>query len=166
VRREWIARIDPPFLSLQSARWAGPGRFEVRPDARRFETWETSFAAKVGFGVAVDYALGWDVAVTWARVRDLAERLRAGLAAIPGVAVGDLGAERCGIVTFAVAGREPAQVRAALAEAQINVSVASRDYTPLDLAERASGGLVRASVHYYNTEAEIERVCATLAAID
>jgi selenocysteine lyase/cysteine desulfurase len=163
VRRAWSERLDPPFLSLQNARWAGPARYEVRPDARRFESWETSFAAKVGFGVAVDYALAWGLDAIWARIATLAARLRAALDELPEVETHDLGRERCGIVTFSVAGVEPGTVRQALAAMQINVSVAARDYTPLDMAQRASGGLVRASVHYYNTEEEIARFCAAVA---
>lgn len=165
VRRAWLERLEPPMLDLHAARWVGPDRFAVRPDARRFEQWEADYAARVGFGAAVEYALDWGVEAIWARVRALAQMLRSGLAALPGVRVCDLGAERCGIVTFAVEDHPASRIRDALAARQINVSVAPRDYTPVDMAERGLDALVRASVHYYNDEMEVDRFCAALAAV-
>jgi cysteine desulfurase/selenocysteine lyase len=32
------------------------GSYWIRPDARRFENWETNYSTKVGLGVAADYA--------------------------------------------------------------------------------------------------------------
>jgi selenocysteine lyase/cysteine desulfurase len=47
----------------------------------------------------------------------------------------------------------------------INVSVSSVESTRLDMDERGLGEIVRASVHYYNSEEEIERFCEVLAAL-
>ena len=57
ARRTILETLEPPFLDMQAAEWTAPDRYRIRPDARRFETWETNIAAKIGFGVAVDYAL-------------------------------------------------------------------------------------------------------------
>ena len=54
-----VDQLEPPFLDLHAATWTAPDRYEIRPDARRFESWETNYAAKIGLGVAVDYALSW-----------------------------------------------------------------------------------------------------------
>lgn len=162
VRGGLIEDLEPPFLDLHAAKWVSRDRYEIRPGARRFENYETNYAAKIGLGAAIDYALGWGVDEIWVRVRELADALRERLSEIHGVEVQDLGAERCGIVTFTVEGREPEEIAASLSEHGINVSVSPLAYTRLDMEERSFEGLVRASVHYYNTEREIERLCEAL----
>jgi cysteine desulfurase / selenocysteine lyase len=57
------------------------------------------------------------------------------------------------------------EIKDALAEHAINVSVSPPNSTRLDAEERELGEMVRASVHYYNTEDEVERFCATLTDI-
>jgi cysteine desulfurase / selenocysteine lyase len=56
-------------------------------------------------------------------------------------------------------------VRAALGEAGINVWVSESDDTRVDFEARGLERLVRASVHYYNTEDEIDRCCVALGAL-
>jgi cysteine desulfurase / selenocysteine lyase len=162
VRRAILERLEPPFLDLHAAQWVARDRFEVRPDARRFENWETYYAGKIGLGVAIDYALQWGLDAIWARVSRLADALRRGLSAVPGVTVRDQGLERCGIVSFDVAGNNAEVVQHRLAAERINVSVSRLPSTLLDMQARGLRDLVRASVHYYNTEEEIERFCTVL----
>ena len=70
----------------------------------------------------------------------------------------DLGRDKCGIVTFTVEGMDPALLRDRLRERHVNVSVTSRSSTRLDMEARGLHSMVRSSVHYYNTEEEIERL--------
>lgn len=165
VRQSVLEQLEPPFLDLHAAEWTAPDRYTVRADARRFENWETNFAGKIGLGVAIDYALGWGIDSIWARVQALAGDLRARLRAVPGVAVTDIGAQQCGIVTFTVAGHDPAAIREALHAQHINVWISTRNSTLLDMTARGLDTVVRASVHYYNSEEEVARLCATLAAL-
>jgi cysteine desulfurase/selenocysteine lyase len=165
VRRGILDRLEPPFLDLHAATWVARDRFEIRPDARRFENWETYYAGKIGLGVAVDYALGWGIDAIQARVFALADHLRDRLAALPGVTVRDQGAERCGIVTFTVEGVAAEAIKEQLSAKRINVEVSSRDSTRLDMEARRLTDLVRASVHYYNTEEEVDRFCSALAIV-
>jgi cysteine desulfurase / selenocysteine lyase len=159
VRREVGQRLQPPFLDLHAAKWVAPDRYEIRDDARRFENWETNFAGKMALGVAIDYARDWGMAAIWDRVRSLASRLRAELEEIPGVTVRDIGAEQCGILTFTADGIEPRQVKQVLAERSMNVTTSTVASTRFDMEARSLNEVVRASVHYYNDEAEIERFC-------
>jgi len=165
VRRDLIERLEPPLLDLHAAEWQPDGSYRIRPDARRFENWETNSATKIGLGVAVDYALGWGLDAVKARVYALAAELRAGLDATPGVRTHDLGEERCAIVTFSVAGRPAAEVVAALAADGINVSLSPGSYSRLDFERRGLDELVRASVHYYNEVAELDRLIERVAAL-
>ena len=163
IRRALMDRVEPPFLDLHAATWVAPDRYELRPDARRFENWETNFAGKIGLGVAVDYALSQGLHAIAARVRALASDLRDMLDAIPGVTVRDKGLERCGIVTFTAEAMPADELKSALARRRINVTVSEASGTLLDMSERGLAAMVRASVHYYNSEAELERFAAAVA---
>lgn len=158
VRRDLIRELEPPFVDLRAARWDTDGAFTVRDDARRFESWETNYATKIGLGAAVRYALGWGIDEIQTANHGLAESLRTALGTIPRVEVLDLGEERCAIVSFAVAGADPRDVHATLGAAGINVSVSVIEDTRLDMSDRGYEHWLRASVHYFNTEHEVERL--------
>ena len=162
VRRSALDRLEPLMIDHHAAEWTSPGEYRLRPDARRFETWESNVACRLGLGVAIDYAMSWGIADIRDRVYGLADRLRAPLSEIPGVAVRDLGAERCGIVTFTKDGEDAAAVRDRLAAHGINVTVSDVLSTRLDMEARRLENIVRASVHYYNTDDEIDRFCQVL----
>lgn len=157
-----IERIEPPFLDLHAATWTTEGSYTIRDDAKRFENWETNYAAKLGLGAAIDYALRLGVDQTWPRIQQLAATLRAELADIDGVTVHDKGLVRCGIVTFTVDGVPAAAVKTSLSAQRINTSVSPPEYARYDQPHRALPALVRASLHYYNTIEEIDHAVAVL----
>lgn len=163
VRRSLIPQLEPVLLDLHAATWVAPDRYEVRPDARRFENWESYVAGRIGLGVAVDYALSVGIEEGSARLRALAELLRRRIAELPGGRVHDLGRERGGIVTFTLEGIAPETVKAYLAAKQINVTVSTVASTRFDMEARGLEKIVRASVHYYNTEEEIDAFIDALA---
>lgn len=162
VRKAILEQLEPPFLDLHSAEWIAPDRYEMRPDARRFENWETNYAGKIGLATAIDYALNWGLDNIWRRVRTLAYQLRTHLSPLPGVIVRDRGVTQCGIVTFTIEGIEPEAIQSKLADESINVSIAVRSSTLLDMDARNLTKMIRASVHYYNTEEEVERFCTRI----
>ncbi len=165
VRKPLLESLEPPMIDLFAAEWVAPGEYRLRPDARRFENWENNYAARLGLGAAVDYALDLGLDAIWERVRQLAAGLRQALGAMPGVVLRDIGAVQCGIVTFTKEGVEADRIKAALAEKGINVSVSRPSSTLLDATRRGLPPVVRASVHYYNDEAEIERLLQAVSAI-
>ena len=159
VRRAMIETLEPPFLDLHAATWTGPQSYEIRKDARRFENWESYVAGRLGLGAAAEYAMALGLDAVWARVKTLADSLRRALGEIPGITVRDLGRERCGIVTFTAEGVSAAELVQVLAAAGINAKTSSLFSTRYDMAARGLDLLLRASVHYYNTEDEIVRFC-------
>jgi cysteine desulfurase/selenocysteine lyase len=156
VRRAMIEKLEPPLLDLQAARLTARDRYEIDPTAIRFENWERNVAGMIGLGVAVEYALQWGIEAIRERVTRMADRLRGSLAAIPAVTLRDLGRTKCGIVTFTVRGQNPAVVQNTLRQLRINVGALGKRSTPLD--ERELDLVVRASVHYYNTDQELQQL--------
>ncbi len=165
IRRSFWDRVEPPMLDLHAATWVARDRYELRGDARRYENWEADVAARIGLGVAVDYALSLGIEEIALRVATLADRLRGRLAEIPGVTVRDRGRVRCGIVTFTVEGHPAETVKDALGKAAVNVTVSDRFSTLIDMSARGLDAVVRASVHYYNDDTEIDRLVRTVAAL-
>jgi cysteine desulfurase / selenocysteine lyase len=158
VREQWAERLHPALVDLGGADWTRLDGYDLKPGARRFESWEAAHALRLGLGRAIDYALELGLDAIWARISQLARRLRDGLGASPGIELHDLGETRCGIVSFSVAGVAPEAVKASLAARRIHVELSHLDDTRLDLEERGLETFIRASVHYYNTEDEIDRL--------
>jgi selenocysteine lyase/cysteine desulfurase len=158
VRRGLIEQLEPPLLDMRAADWQPDGTYTIRPDARRFENWETYYAGKVGLGVAVDYALEIGVEAIRVRIVELAERLRAALRELDGVTLLDRGAVLAATVTFTVDGVSPDEVQRRLEERRVNVSTMDASSAQLDYGPRGSSEAVRASVHYYNDDNDLDRL--------
>lgn len=165
LRKAMLERLEPPMPDLHAAEWIARDRYELRPDARRFENWEFNYAAVIGLGVAVDYALGWGLEAIEDRVVKLAHHLRLRLDEELGLPVYDLGRRKCGIVTTALPGIEAAEVRRRLGAQGINSSHSTPGSTRIDAEKRRLPDLLRLSVHYYNSEDEIDRLIQALREI-
>lgn len=165
VRKEIQDRLKLFFMDGFTAPDVSLHDFKVRDDARRFELYEKNRALVLGLGRAVDYALDIGVDRIWARIQHLASVMRNSLAAIEGVTVHDSGDQLCGIVTFSVAGMETGLVKAELAKQHINVSVGLAKSTLFYMSKNDLVSVVRASVHYYNLEAEIATCCNIIEAL-
>lgn len=165
VRKSKLAQLEPPFLDLHAAPWVSLNKYRINEDATRFETWERNYSNMIGLGTAIEYATSWGVENTWQRIRSLASTLRSKLSSIPGVKVRDLGENKCGIVTFTIEGKEAEAVSLQLRQKGIHTSVSLAEYARLDLEERGLSSLIRASVHYYNTEEEIAWFCHAISSI-
>jgi len=157
VRRSALDRIDPPFVDLHSATWTETNGYELAAGAKRFQNWESYVAGRVGLMKAVRYARNVGLANIETRVVDLAEQLREALSEIDGVSVRDLGLKKSGIVTFTKNGVESKSIAEGLRKQNMNVSVAPVTAARLDFEARGLPAMVRASVHYFNTQEEITR---------
>jgi selenocysteine lyase/cysteine desulfurase len=165
IERELAQQLDPPMIDTGPALWVSPDRYELRPDTRRFEMFESFVAGRVGLGVAVDHALGWGIEAIAARNAELASGLRERLREIPGVRVHDRGKQLCAITTFTVDGVAADEVADRLRAQGTNVSVSRAGSAQFDLPRRGLQELVRASVHYVTTDEELDTAAAQVAAI-
>lgn len=153
-----LADLEPYPLDLHAATWTGGLGYTVADGARRFETWERSYAALLGMGAAIDYALEIGIEAIRSRIDYLATRLRTQLADIDRVIVRDRGAQRSGIVTITVPPPGAAQLVHSLRGQGINTSLSTCDYAPDEFARQGIDSMVRLSPHAYTTDDEIDLV--------
>jgi selenocysteine lyase/cysteine desulfurase len=162
VRSDFLDQLDPVFVELHTAPVVLPDRYELRNDAKRFETWEKNYANVLGLGTAASYAMDLGLPDIWQRIQELGVTTRQLLGEIEGVTLLDLGVIKGGIVSFDVEGRHALEVGELLAERSINVSISTPLSAPVDMHERGIDDLVRASLHAFNTDEEIEELVAAI----
>jgi len=165
VRRALMQQLEPPMIDHFAAPWVSRNEYRLRGDARRFENWENNYAARLGLGAAVDYALAIGIGPIAQRCRLLAGRLRSGLAGIRGVTIRDLGRMPGAIVSFTMDGHEAEDIVRSAAAAGITIGASDPASTRIDAEMRSLPNVVRASPHYYNTEAEVDRLIGHLATL-
>ena len=155
VNRNRLDQLEPPLLDLHGATWLSPQEYSMRSDARRFENWEFNFAGVLGLGAAVRYMLDIGVDRIWQQIQYLGQKLRVLLEEIPQVTTHDLGQTKSGIVSF----KGPFEAHDFKQHALhngFNVSIIRADGTLLDMRARNLQFMIRASVHYYNSEEDLE----------
>lgn len=164
AERVLAAGAHPLLVDMHGATWSDPDRFTLTPDARRFESWEISYALVLGLGAAADYALKVGIETARDRARALASYARERLASLPRVRVLDRGPELCAIVT-ADLGVPAADVKLALRARGINTSSPEREDAVIDMDEKGTTSALRVSPHYYNTADEIDVAVGALSEI-
>jgi selenocysteine lyase/cysteine desulfurase len=164
----WVAagivdRFRPPGIDATSSGWTAEAGLDVHPGIARFEEYEVAYAAMVGLASAVSQARTLGMASIEARVRQLADDLRDGLAALPAVSVTDLAERRSAIVTFQVEGVSPADVVAAASRDRIVINESTAVWAALDMDAKGLSHVVRASPHYFNTHDELDQLIRCVA---
>ncbi|WP_040320009.1 aminotransferase class V-fold PLP-dependent enzyme [Aeromicrobium marinum] len=163
VRPGLASTLEPAVVDLHGGTWTGADAYELAADATRFQLWEGDVAGRLGLGVAAELLLRLGPAEVERAVAARGHTLRSLLGAVPGVNVHDHGDPLCGIVTFTVDGIDPAQVKGRLEADGVTVTVGGRHSTLLDLTARGLTGIVRASPHYFVTDAQLEQAAAAVA---
>nr|WP_218172085.1 aminotransferase class V-fold PLP-dependent enzyme [Pseudomonas edaphica] len=161
VRPDFLQRLSPAQRDVFSAPWTVEG-FDLRNDARRFETSEVSYALLAGLGNALQEVNRLGVERTWERVLQLSGRIRDALRQIPGVSLHDLGTLHSGLIAFNLAGWEAFELKRRLGLKRINIGANGVAYTPLDMQARGLTSIARVSVSPLNTEHDIELLIAAL----
>lgn len=150
--RRALERVRPRVVGWHSVADAASYdlvQLELKPDAGRFEEGSPNAPGIFALSAALELLLELGVDAIWARVEALGAHLARGLEGCGARVLSPRGpGETSGIVSFAWPGEEPRDTAARLRAAGIFV------------VERRGG--VRASPHFYNDEAELERLLAAL----
>lgn len=162
VRKAVLEQLSVLFMDGHSAKITAENEIEFRPDARRFEVYEKNRALMLGLGKAVEYALNIGMDRIAQRLQALAAQLRTALSQLPGVTLHDHATNLGGIVTFSIQGMDCVKIKQLLNARNINVTADVGTSTPVYMRTHGLNGLVRASVHYYNTEDEVTLFCEAL----
>ena len=153
VRRECLELLRPLGLGWNSVRHAGEftnTELDVKPTASRYEGGSYNMAGIAALAAAVEWLSGFGIDVIGRRILELTDRLceRLEKSGAEVISVRD-GERRSGIVSFAVPGREPRQVR--------------RECHDRGVVINCRDGLLRASPHAYVNDDDIERLVAVLS---
>jgi cysteine desulfurase/selenocysteine lyase len=156
VRSSLLNELEPPILDQHAAELISPTEYLIRPDSKRFENWEQYCAGKYALGVSIDYALSWGLDEIQRRIYSIADNFRQKLSQIDGIQSTDEGVEKCGIITFTSDQLDPVAIKQSLSEQRINVSTSKGSGNLVSFQGRGLKEVVRASVHYFNTDEEID----------
>ncbi|MCG8414175.1 MAG: aminotransferase class V-fold PLP-dependent enzyme, partial [Pseudomonadales bacterium] len=137
--------------------------YTLQPGATRFENWERNTANVIGLSKAADYALSIGLKNFAERVGHLGRILSSKLSTIDEITVHERSNALSGIVTFSKADEEAVDLHKRLQAHRINTSVSSQKNAQLDVAKNIGADVNRASIHYYNSEEEIERFVDVVA---
>ena len=167
VRRGLVEALEPPLLDLHAAEWQPDGSYRIRPDARRFENWETQrrdedrarrrgrLRARASGSRRSATACARSPASCATRLAALAGRHR------PRPRRGALGRSS---PSRSTAARPPRWSRRC-AQRGVNTSLSPATYARLDFGARGLTDLVRASPHYYNDVDDLDRLVDAVEAL-
>ncbi|KTC55931.1 class V aminotransferase [Pseudomonas fluorescens ABAC62] len=161
VREAFVPRMNPAQRDVFSAPWSADG-FDLRDDARRFETSEVSYALLAGLGNALRELNHLGVERAWSRVVQTSIRIREALREIPGICLHDLGTVQSGLIAFNLAGWDAFELKRRLGSRRINIGANGVAYTPLDMQARGLESVARISVSPLNNDDDIEMLLAAL----
>ncbi|MBK3445670.1 aminotransferase class V-fold PLP-dependent enzyme [Pseudomonas lactis] len=161
IRPEFLPHLNPAQRDVFSAPWTAEG-FDLRNDARRFETSEVSFALLAGLGNALHEINQLGIERVWQRVLQTSARIREALRQIPGISLHDLGNTHSGLIAFNLAGWDSFELKQRLGLKRINIGANGVAYTPLDMQARGLSSVARISVSPLNTDDEIELLVKAL----
>lgn len=144
------------FPDFRGADWTSVNEYKSRPDAKRFENFETSVAIVLGATKALKYILEIGIKNIEERNRILAQKLRFELSKIENIQLQDRGVNQCSIVTFTLPGYDENATKKYFNDNGINIYSSAKSGSLIDFEQKGIDWVARVSPNYYNTEAEID----------
>ena len=165
--REELLEQMPPFLTggemIESVTREGAVYAEL---PHKFEAGTVNAAGAAGLHAALDYMAQVGFAAMQQRELELTRRAMEGMRQIPHVQIlgSDKPEEHHGIVTFTVDGVHPHDIGQILASDGVNIRAGHHCAQPL-LAYLGHPSAARASIAFYNTEEEIDRLLESISTL-
>ncbi len=157
--------MAPLLIDGWGAKWTALYEFSMKPSAKRFETWERSYALMVGLTEAIRYANDIGIDLIEERNIELQNRLRHNLSSIAGVKVYDKGSRLGNLITFKKEGISLENLKTHLDDHEVYYSVSTLEWGLIDFKEKGVEWVIRFSPHYFNTLEEMDKVASILAAV-
>ena len=165
-RKELLEKM-PPFLTggemIESVTREGAVYAEL---PHKFEAGTVNAAGAAGLHAALDYMAQVGFGAMQRRELELTRRAMEGMKQIPYVHIlgSDQPEEHHGIITFTVDGVHPHDIGQILAADGVNIRAGHHCAQPL-LAYLGHPSTARASIAFYNTEEEIDRLLASVSTL-
>ncbi|MGW4773696.1 aminotransferase class V-fold PLP-dependent enzyme [Nocardia sp. NPDC004278] len=167
-RRDWLDAAEPYLAGGGAVREVGVARTEWAPAPQRHEAGSPNVLGAAALAAACDALCAIDPESLTTHEHLLADRLRTGLSAIPGVnllRIWDDSPDTVGIVAFTLDGFAPGQVAAYLsAEHGIGIRDGRFCAHPL-LARLGLDGALRASIGLGTSSADVDRLIEAIATL-
>jgi len=166
----WMRRpeIEPLLLGGGAIEQVTATGYTLAEGPARYEGGTPNIAGAIGLGRAVVYLEALGMEAVQGHEQALTRQMIEGLSGIDGVQVFGPGAtaERIGVVSFTVRGMHPHDV-AHLLDEEADIMVRSGHHCCMPLMTRLGtpDGTVRASLHCYNNEDDVERLVDTVRMI-
>ncbi len=157
VAPELAESVTPLAMDLTSTSSITTAGVEPAPGARRFDLFEHSVALRLGMGQAARHLLSVGVEEVAGQVTERTQAVVDLVSKVPSLEL-VAPAPLQGIVSFTHTRMDPAEVRAELARADINVWTNVANGSPIDGDRRALGPSVRVSPHAVTTDEDLDRL--------
>jgi cysteine desulfurase/selenocysteine lyase len=157
-RRHLLDSLNPLMLGSRSGRVVGPSSYDLEPSPYRFEAGVINTSGFIGLGAACTYFQEVGMQTVQKRIQTLTSVLLDGLRKFQSIQLygTNLVESQAGILSWNLEGWAPAQVARALDRMGVMVASGTQG-SPLAMKALGKDGVVRTSVHYYNTYREILR---------
>jgi cysteine desulfurase/selenocysteine lyase len=160
-RRQWLEKLpvgEGGGSMAKSVHWTG---MEPAPIPKKFEAGTPPFAEIIAFATAIRFRNQWGMAAIELYERNLTAYLEERLRSVPGVDVLGSGDKVC-CVSFTVEGVKPQRAEQDLDSHDIVVRGGTLSAEPVFESLGIPQGAVRASISFYNTTTDIDRLISAL----